>query len=99
MTRWATTLLAAIIAIQGAPAAAQMGCGQRDKMIRQLDQEYGETRLGVGIVSGAVVIEVWTSSEAGTWTILKSYVSGLSCVMAVGKGWQNDPPVLPGTPS
>ncbi len=29
-----------------------------------------------------------------TWTILKTSPNGTACIMAVGEGWQDDPPVF-----
>ncbi len=98
MTR-ATILLAALIALQGAPAAAQGNCGTHATMIASLDQKYGEVRLGAGLSGPQSVFEIWASDEPPyTWTILKVYPSGKACLMASGEGWLTGPPVAPGDP-
>ncbi len=98
MTRRATILLAALIALYGAPAAAQMACGTHASMIASLDLKFGETRRGFGLSGPKLIFEVWASDETGTWTILQVYPSGTACLMASGKYWQTAPPVAPGEP-
>ncbi len=69
-------------------AQAQMACGTRDSVVEKLGEKYGETRRGGGL-SGAVIIEVWALDD-GTFTILLTYPSGMSCILAVGDGWHDD---------
>ena len=105
MTRRATILLAFVIALHGAPVAAgltvaQTFCGSHASMIARLDMQYGESRRGSGLSGPQSGFEIWASDEPPfTWTILKVYPSGLSCLMASGNGWQSDPPVAPGAPT
>ncbi len=72
-------------------AQAQMACGTRDSVVEALGDKYGEVRRGGGLGSGAAAIfELWVSDATGTWTILMTTPNGLTCVMAVGDGWQDD---------
>lgn len=61
-------------------------CSDRASMIHTLEKKYGESRLGVGITKDTL-IEIWINKAEGTWTILKSYPNGRSCVMDVGTDW------------
>ncbi len=67
-----------------------MGCGARDSVVAQLGEKYGEIRRGGGLAGPTAIYEIWASEATGTWTILKTTPNGLSCVMAVGEGWQDD---------
>ena len=89
MTRWALILLVAIIVLQGDPVAAQGLCGDRDTMVRKLDEKYGEVRRGFG-VAGGVLIEVWASKATGAFTILQTYTTGVGCIVIVGRQWQDE---------
>ena len=89
MIRWTLTLLVALITLQGAPVAAQGLCGDRDTMVRKLDEKYGEVRRGFG-VAGGVLIEVWASEATGAFTILQTYTTGVGCVVIVGRQWQDE---------
>jgi hypothetical protein len=84
------------------PAQAQtMPCGARADIIERLGEKYGETRRGGGLAGPTAVIELYASDKTGSWTILRTGTNGLSCVMAVGEGWQNDtrPAVTAGDPA
>ncbi len=63
-------------------------------MVEQLSRAYGEARKGAGLAGQAALFEVWASNATGTWTILKTYPNGTTCIMAVGEGWQDEPAVF-----
>ncbi len=63
-------------------------CGPRDAVTSALADRYGETRRGVGLGDGNMVMEVYASSETGTWTILITRPDGLSCLAASGSGYE-----------
>ena len=85
----ALPLLGLLIALHGAPAAAQVPCGNRAAMVEKLLNQYNEVPMGHLLGrGGSRLLEVWANCTTGTWTILKTYPSGKSCVMAVGDDWQ-----------
>ncbi len=67
-----------------------MGCGARDSVVAKLSEKYGEIRRGGGLAGPTALIEIWASEATGTWTILKTSPDGMTCIMAVGDGWQDD---------
>ncbi len=84
-----TATLAAALAASIAPAAsAQTVCGKRDDIISQLERKYGEKRHSVGVQQGRGVVEVFASSETGSWTILVTDARGMSCLMAAGEAFE-----------
>lgn len=78
-----------MIAHPGA-AAAQATCGQRDNIVSQLEERYGESRRSMGLQQGRGIVEVWASDETGTWTIVITTPQGLTCLMAAGEAFQAD---------
>lgn len=70
------------------PAAAQMRCGQRDAIVRQLATRYGETQRSVGFQQGRGVVEIYVNADSGSWTILLTTPEGMSCLMAAGEAFQ-----------
>lgn len=68
------------------PASSLNLCGERERMVRDLDREFHERPLASGLVDEDAVMEIFVSA-AGTWTILATGTDGLSCVMAVGEGF------------
>lgn len=73
------------------PAQAQALCNARTNIVAQLTDKYGEVSNGVGMQSSTQVIEVWSSQKTGSWTIIASRADGVSCILAAGQGWTNNP--------
>lgn len=65
-----------------------MQCGMRDAVIGALAEGYGERLAGAGLQSETRVLEVWTSDESGTWTILMTRADGTTCIVASGTDWR-----------
>jgi hypothetical protein len=79
------------IATASLPAQAQTLCNTRTKIVAQLIDKYGEVSNGIGMQSASQVIEVWSSQKTGSWTIIASRADGVSCILATGQGWTNNP--------
>lgn len=91
-----TSLAAAALAVIATtdPAAAQnrMNCGVRDSLVARLAEKYGEQQTGAGLGGANAMLEVWTSPETGTWTILLTRPNGVSCIVAAGRHWREVEP-------
>ncbi len=85
-----SSLILGMAAIWPPDAQAQVACGTRDSVVAKLGEKYGEIRRGGGLAGPTAIFEVWASEATGTWTILKTSPNGLTCIMAVGDGWQDD---------
>ena len=70
-----------------APAQAQQ-CDQRAKVIGHLARKYQETLVAIGVTTSGGMVEVLTSGDGGTWTIILSSPNGTSCLVAAGEGWR-----------
>ena len=64
-------------------------CGDRTKVINSLAEKYGETRQGIGLGRNNGVMEIYASSETGTWTILVTLPTGQACLIAAGDAFEN----------
>ena len=69
--------LALLIALTASPVAAQVACGARDSVIRNLGEKYGEVRRGGGLTGSTAIFEIW-ASDTGSWTILKTTPNGMA---------------------
>ncbi len=85
-----SVLILGVIATGPPVAQAQMACGTRDSVVAKLGEKYGEVRRGGGLAGPTAIFEIWASDVTGSWTILKTTPNGLTCIMAVGDGWQDD---------
>ena len=89
----AIALAAAIATPLRSPAAAGAQgnvCAKREKLVSELQKIHGETRQSVGLQRNAGVIETFANTKTGSWTIIVSLPTGMSCLVAAGEAFQKD---------
>lgn len=91
----AVATVAATLASAG-QAAAQNLCMPRDKIIEVLNTRYAEEPISRGLASGGQMVEVFSSPDGDTWTLLLTAPDGISCMMAEGQGWSSLPQQIVG---
>ncbi len=80
------------------PAPAQ-ACAPRDTVLGHLAKKYGEAPVAIGVTNKGGLVEVLTTSDGNTWTIIVTTPQGLSCFVAAGEGWRSRQPVKPEGPA
>ena len=88
--RLALPLAAIVLAggtLMSSPAAGAKMCGERDQILKRLEQRHEETPQALGLSSDGGVLEVLVSPQGG-WTILVTYPKRPTCIVAVGEAWQ-----------
>lgn len=80
--------LAGAIIAQSAHAQGS-NCADRTSIVAQLEKKYGETAQSVGLGRDNGVLEMFASTETGTWTIILTKPSGMTCLMAAGEAFQD----------
>ena len=86
----AVTLLAAFLTTPAlAPAQRSTGppCGPRKHVVEFLDTRFGERLIARGLAESGQIVEIYASSK-GTWTIIATAPSGVSCLIAGGEAWE-----------
>lgn len=68
---------------------AKTTCFDRDDLVANLETKYGETFAGGGLQNAESIMEIWSSQEKGTWTVLMTRADGKSCIMATGTNWRD----------
>ncbi len=63
-------------------------CDQRARVIGHLARKYKETPVAIGVTTSGGMVEVLTTGDGGTWTIILSNPNGTSCLVAAGEGWR-----------
>ena len=76
-------------------AQQSRNCGPREMVVDRLAEGYGETRQSMGLGSNNSVVEVFASSETGTWTITVTTPNGLTCLVASGQAFEELAEALP----
>ena len=75
------------------PAAAQQAGRPRAEVVKVLGDRYAEESVGLGIAQNGGVIELFTSKDGATWTIVLTMPNGLSRVIAIGESWMQITPL------
>ena len=71
------------------PASAQPQCDQRENVLQLLSKKYKESPVAVGVTNNGGLVEVLSTNEGGTWSIIVTTPNGLSCLVAAGEGWRD----------
>jgi hypothetical protein len=84
-----------------AEAETRQACAKRDQVVRKLEEKFGETLRSIGLHQSDGVVEIYSSDETGSWTILMTRPDGMSCLLASGQLWEQDAAPLqkPGEPA
>ena len=92
MSRSLTALLtAATLAVFSWPALAQptgQVCGAHAEIAGKLAEHYREKRIGYGILADGRMVEMYATAGGETWSLVVTWTSGMSCLMAVGQRWK-----------
>jgi hypothetical protein len=63
-------------------------CGERERIVGELERHFDENITAVGLVDDNAVVEIFVSNS-GTWTIIATGTDGMSCVLSAGEGWES----------
>jgi hypothetical protein len=69
----------------------EANCGQRTTVLDYLSAKFSEKPIAMGIAANGGLIEVLTSKEGSTFTIIVTMPEGETCMVAAGEGWENLP--------
>jgi len=83
----------ALAALAATPAAASgpiadILCEPSHSLTQKLSRQYGEARFARGTQGPDQVMEVWTD-DGGDWTLVVTYATGTSCIVAMGENWDS----------
>jgi cation diffusion facilitator CzcD-associated flavoprotein CzcO len=59
-------------------------CADHATVVARLEGQYGEERQAMGLGTNNTVVEVYASSETGSWTITVTQPGGPTCLVAAG---------------
>lgn len=90
-------LIALIIALVCGGAAwatspiAEVICEPTERMHERLTTRMGGKKTATGIRGPEQIMEVWTD-QGGGWTMIVTYATGTSCIVAMGEHWFQEAP-------
>ena len=91
MTKFLTTTLlaaGACLAVGTTAAQAQMQCHQHKEVLGKFADAYHESPVAGGLTQDGRLLQVLSSGDDGTWTIVLSKPDGLTCVIMAGEAWR-----------
>ena len=88
-TRTMTPIVFALglIALLSGPATAApepRACAPYALVSEQLEQKFNEVPTAFGLVEDKSVMQLYSSADSGTWTIVMTSRQGVSCIVAAG---------------
>jgi len=87
----AALALAAPASPGNAEVSHETNCGQRTTVLNYLSAKYSEKPIAMGIAANGGLIEVLSSLEGTTFTIIVTMPEGETCMVAAGESWENLP--------
>ena len=78
----------ALLLSAATPAWGASVCLPKGDLADWLSDSYAEGRVAAGLGSGGRLIEVFSTGDGATWTIVMTTAEGLSCVVATGEAWR-----------
>jgi len=75
---------------QVANPIAKVLCEPTSRLYSKLEQQFGSSCTVWGLRDPEQMMEVWTDRR-GNWTLGVSYVTGMSCIVAMGEDWTQSP--------
>lgn len=91
-------LLLGVALISRVNAAEATGT-PRDVMVKILGERHAEAPVAYGLAANGGLIEVFTTADGATWTMVLTMPNGMSVVVGSGEAWTRRPPVAIGRPS
>ncbi|MEO1110076.1 MAG: hypothetical protein AAFX90_19355 [Pseudomonadota bacterium] len=84
------SLLGLVSALAGPAIAknpiAEILCEPTQRLHDKLQTQFRSARIATGMRGPEQIMEVW-SSDRGDWTMVVTYATGTSCIVAMGQDW------------
>ncbi|WP_377186691.1 hypothetical protein [Ruegeria meonggei] len=86
LTRTTCLCLALSTAAYAKSPIAEVICEPTSRLHEKLERQFGSERAATGMRGPEQLMEVWTR-KSGDWTMVVTYASGTSCIVAMGEDW------------
>lgn len=80
-------------------ASAQPQCDERAAVISVLQEKYKESPIAIGVTHSGGLVEVLTTPDGATWSIIVTTPQGIACLVAAGESWRTMTTPIPGSDS
>ena len=88
-TAFAVTSFAVLgIAATLSPANAQVVCAERAHVLEHLGKKFSESPVAMGMAANGGVMEVLSTDDGNTWTVVITMPDGKTCMLLSGENWE-----------
>lgn len=77
--------------LSNAEIPQESNCGHRTTVLDYLSAKYSEKPIAMGVAANGGLIEVLSSLEGSTFTIIVTMPEGETCMVAAGESWESLP--------
>ncbi len=81
-------MLGAALVLASSSAFAAPQCNSRDKVLELLSETYSEAPVAIGVTNNGGLVEVLSTGDGNTWSMIITSPQGISCLVAAGEGWR-----------
>lgn len=81
-------LVSLALPVEANSPIAEVLCEDTQKLTDKLVHQFGEKRTATGLRGPEQIVEIWTDRQ-GDWTMVITYATGTSCIVAMGEEWAN----------
>lgn len=74
--------------MSGAAFGQSYVCGERDRMVETLKRKYDELPVSFAVVTNGNLLEVLTSQDGETWSLIVTKPDGTACLLSTGENWR-----------
>ncbi len=92
----AAALALGVLLSLGSEASAQTVCLPHIEVVKQLGGQHSEVPVALGLADNGNVLEVFSTGNGSTWTIVMTMPSGKACLVAAGEAWETLPKIALG---
>ena len=78
------------------PVAAQSAGMDRALVVKQLREKHLEKPVGMGLATSGGIIELFSSPDGATWTLILTMPNGKSVMLGAGENWAVVPMIATG---
>jgi hypothetical protein len=68
----------------------------RTEIAKELSQKHAEKPVGMGLAKNGGIIELFSSPDGNTWTLIMTMPNGKSFLLGAGESWAGAPVILKG---
>jgi len=88
-----------LLILSGPAVAQELFCADRSEILSHMGEKYSEAPASAGLTATGNVMEVLSSPDGKTWTLIVSLPDGRTCFVGSGTNWQVVPRKTLGRPT